>query len=142
VRRTLAAVAVASLALGACQAEPSPAPAPWASVHVALYRPQFVEMGIVPGVLTSHEDCLFIESDTGETYGVGWPVEFTTWDPWSGTIRVRQVGARIGDRVTIGGGIEEISPSEIGLWRWARPPRPDCLGDGFFFASGIEIESD
>jgi hypothetical protein len=99
-------------------------------------------MGLVPGVLTSREDCLFIESDRGVTYGVGWPVEFTTWDPWSGTIRVRQGGARIGDRVTVGGGIEEILPSDIGRFGWARPPRPDCLGDGFFFASTIERESD
>jgi len=99
-------------------------------------------MGLVPGVLTSHEDCLFIESDRGATYGVGWPLDATTWDPWSGTIRVRQGGARIGDRVTVGGGIEEIPASEIGQWAWATPPRPDCLGDGFFFASTIERESD
>jgi hypothetical protein len=99
-------------------------------------------MGGLPGVLTSREDCLFIESDRGVTYGVGWPAEFTTWDPRSGTIRVRQSEVSIGDRVHVGGGHEEISPAEIGLYAWARPPRPDCLGDAFFFAATVESESD
>jgi hypothetical protein len=98
--------------------------------------------GPLPGVLTSREDCLFIESDRGATYGVGWPAEFTTWDPRSGTIRVRQGEATIGDRVAVAGGIEEFLPAEIGLFAWARPPRPDCLGDAFLFASSIERPPD
>jgi hypothetical protein len=99
-------------------------------------------MGVTTGRLTTRRGCLFIESDRGVTYGVGWPAEFTTWDPLISTITVRQGRARVGDEVAVGGGTEEISPAEIGNYRWARPPRPDCLGDEFLFAATLEGDPD
>jgi hypothetical protein len=111
-------------------------------VHVALYLPQFLDDGLLTGVLTSRDDCLFVESDRGVTYGVAWPAGDTTWNPWSGTVRVRQLEASIGDRVTVGGGSEEVSPPEIGHFPFAVPPRSDCLGDELLFAHSIEKGSD
>jgi len=109
--RLAAAIAVASLVLGACEADPSQSPPRIERMDLALYLPQFVELGESSGVLTSRAGCLFFESDRGVTYGTGWPAEFTTWDPQSRTIRVRQAEATVGDRVTLGGGAEKLRPT-------------------------------
>jgi hypothetical protein len=138
--RLVRALTAAAVTLGACQADPPPAPT-HETIDVALHLERFVEMGVLSGLLTTRDGCLFIASD-GVTFGVGWPQEATTWDPSTGTITVRQGGARVGDRVVVGGGPEQISAAEIGRYRWATPPRPDCLGDQFFFAASLESDPD
>jgi hypothetical protein len=93
--------------------------------------------GAVPGTLVSRDGCLLLEIEGGTVYGVAWPADATEWDPRTGTIRVHDVEASVGDEVVLGGAVYEITPTTVDTYEWTSRPRDECLGDGFVISGGM-----
>jgi hypothetical protein len=143
------AALIACLTLGSClgaqesPSDPSVSPSPVdSSPALALYPTRLTPGGLLIGQLRRHGGCLFVQDRDGTMYGVAWPAETTHWESSTMEIVVGESRAAIGDSVSVGGGPYEIDRENIDdpRWDWVTPPRPECLGDQFFFAYTIERE--
>ena len=94
----------------------------------------------IAGTLVSRNGCLFLQVTGGTVYGVAWPADATEWDPGTGTIRVHDVEASVGDEVSLGGAVYEVTPSTVDTYEWTSRPSEECLGDGFVITGGMSTD--
>lgn len=115
-----------------------PPPTPLARVNVSLpIHPNTAGLdALLQGPLYAEDGCLFVGGPGGPLTGVAWPAG-TRWDPARNTIISFGVEASLGDVVQIGGGHIDVDVEKIRRMPWITPPRPECLGDAFWFASGL-----
>jgi hypothetical protein len=94
---------------------------------------------LLRGPLYAEDGCLFVGEAGGELVGVAWPAG-TRWNAARNTITVNGVEASLGEEVQLGGGLIDVSVEKIPRMAWINPPRPECLGDMFWFAGGLSTD--
>ena len=111
--------------LGACSSLDTRPP------HLPLHDRPIMNSVLIPGELTRQDQCLFLLSDDGTTYGVAWPADRTTWEAGANRLVVGMLAAAPGDHVELGAAHED----DLGDLIVA--PRPECMGDSFVYAGGF-----
>lgn len=119
----------------------SPSPTVRTPLNLSLpIHPNAVTLdALLRGELHAEAGCLFLRGAEGRLIGVAWPAR-TTWNPDRRAITVGGVEATLGEFVRLRGGLVEVSVENVDGMAWIEPPRPECLGDLFFFAGGLSRE--
>jgi hypothetical protein len=75
------------------------------------------------GRLEVDGSCLYLALENGGRTLLVWPEPGTEWTPSTQTVILDGISARVGDRVSLGGG---FFPPPDDISEWANPPDPDC----------------
>lgn len=122
-----------------CSAMPSPdksaAPEP---IDLVLPRHANVAtpLASLRGTLEVADGCLFIRAEDGTRIGLAWPRE-AMWDPVRRAAIIEDGEAMAGTEVRLVGGLYDLTVEEIGQRFWLTEPRPECVGDAFWYVGGI-----
>ena len=109
------------------------------NVSLAIHPNNVVSLqGLLSGELYVAGTWLFVRGQEGDAIGVAWPPG-TVWETDEGSISVRGQKARVGDDVNVSGGLVDVDGGRVDRIGWVVPPRPDCLGDYFWFAGSLEV---
>ncbi len=115
-----------------------------ASSDVGSHLPQFPRdsSGISPlaaarGELAyDNNGCLVVHTEHGgATLVLVWPSPGTEWDPTTGTVTVDAVSASVGSRISAGGGVGYVAPTDYE--HWISPPAAACQRDHYFFVYAL-----
>lgn len=107
---------------------------------IPLHHNEETHGAAIAGTLVSRDGCLLLEVEGGTLYGVSWPADATEWEPDTGTIRVHDVVASVGDEVILGGAVYEVTPATVADYEWTIRPSDECLGEGFVITGGISTD--
>lgn len=128
----------AILLAGCAPIVPPQTPTVALNVSVPIHPSSISHLQPVRGTLAAQDGCLFLREADGVMIGVAWPPE-TRWNPALNAIIVNDVAASLGESVELVGARYEVEAEDISRMPWIKAPRPECLGDEFWFVGDLSI---